>query len=80
MRPHEQLTFITKQDAMTAERPHPPTDTLLTIGQVAERLQVCTKTVRRFITAKDLVAHRIGGQLRISAADLQVFIRLRRDV
>ncbi len=63
---------------MTADRSHASTDILLTIGQVAERLQVCAKTVRRFMDAKELVGHRIGGQWRISEADLATFIKLRR--
>jgi excisionase family DNA binding protein len=53
--------------------------TLLTIDQTAEHLQVSTKTLRRWIDAGDLVAHRIGRQLRISASDLQTFIQARRD-
>jgi excisionase family DNA binding protein len=52
--------------------------TLLTIGQVAETLQISTKTVRRWVEGGDLIAHRIGRQWRISEADLQAFIRMRR--
>ncbi len=51
---------------------------LLTLEQVAERLQVSVKTVRRWIDAGNLVAHRIGRGLRVSEADLQTFIRSRR--
>ena len=52
---------------------------LLTIVQTAEVLRVSTKTVRRWITAGDLVAHRFGHQWRISESDLQAFIRIRRE-
>jgi len=52
---------------------------LFTLAQVAERLQVSTKTVRRWIENDDLIAHRLGRQLRISEADLQVFIKARRE-
>ena len=52
---------------------------LLTIPQTAEHLQVSTKTIRRWIEAGDLVAHRFGRQWRISDADLQIFIRIRRE-
>jgi len=52
---------------------------LHTITDVADRLQVSSKTVRRWIDAGDLVAHRLGRQLRISEQDLQVFIRSRRE-
>ena len=43
---------------------------LLTIDQVAQHLQVSTKTIRRWIDAGDLTAHRLGRQLRISEPDL----------
>jgi excisionase family DNA binding protein len=52
---------------------------LHTLDQVAERLQVSTKTLRRWIAAGDIVAHRFGRQLRISEADLSAFIRLHRQ-
>jgi excisionase family DNA binding protein len=49
-----------------------------TIAEVAERLRVSTRTVRRWIKAGDLIAHRIGG-LRIAENDLRAFLALRRD-
>ena len=52
---------------------------LLTIKQAAEHLQVSSKTIRRWIDTGDLIAHRFGRQWRISAADLQSFIRMRRQ-
>ncbi len=52
---------------------------LLTIEQVANQLQVSTKTIHRWIKAGDLVAHRLGHQWRISEPDLQTFIRMRRE-
>ncbi len=52
---------------------------LHTIADVADRLQVSSKTARRWIDAGDLVAHRLGRQLRISEQDLQFFIRSRRE-
>ena len=57
-----------------------PLPTLLTIDQTAKHLQVSTKTVRRWIEAGELVAHRFGRQWRISESDLQAFIRMRRKV
>jgi excisionase family DNA binding protein len=53
--------------------------TLLTLEQTANVLQVTTRTIHRWIDTGDLVAHRIGRGLRISEADLQIFIRLRRE-
>ena len=52
---------------------------LLTIPDVADICRVSTKTVRRWITAGDLVAIRLGGQWRIAANDLDRFIRLARN-
>ncbi len=52
---------------------------LMTIPDVAEQLQVSEKTIRRWLTRGDLIAHRIGRQLRISEPDFQAFIRMRRE-
>jgi excisionase family DNA binding protein len=51
---------------------------LLTIPDVADICRVSTKTVRRWIKAGDLVAIRLGNQLRIAPEDLDRFIRLSR--
>lgn len=48
---------------------------LLTITDVAEVLQVSTKTVRRWIANGDLPAHRLGRQWRIAPAELERFLR-----
>ena len=56
-----------------------PPQRLLTIKDVADILQVSDKTVRRWIDAGDLVAHRVGRQLRVSQGDLETFIKLRRQ-
>jgi excisionase family DNA binding protein len=45
-----------------------------TIAQVAELLQVSTRTVRRWIDDELLVAHSPGGILRIAEADLLAFL------
>jgi len=50
-----------------------------TISQVAERLNVTTRTVRRWIKKGDLPLHRFGGVLRIAERDLLAFIALRRQ-
>jgi len=64
-------------DANTTSEPTLPP--LLTIEQTAKHVQVSDKTIRRWIKAGDLVAHRFGRQWRISSADLQTFIRMRRE-
>jgi excisionase family DNA binding protein len=50
-----------------------------TIYDVAERLDVSTRTVRRWIEAGDLVVHRVGGIVRIAEGDLRAFLALHRD-
>ena len=52
---------------------------LYTLEQIADLLQVSTKTLRRWIGTGDLIAHRIGRGLRITDTDLQTFIRMRRN-
>ena len=66
---------------MIPDKPPPPTSgasstlpRLLSIETVAETLNVSTKTVRRWISQGELPVHRLGRQLRISEADLAVFI------
>jgi excisionase family DNA binding protein len=50
-----------------------------TIAEVAERLRVSTRTMRRWIKAGDLVAHRPGGLVRIAESDLRAFLAVHRE-
>jgi excisionase family DNA binding protein len=50
-----------------------------TIAEVAERLHVASRTVRRWIKADDLVVHRVGGVVRIAERDLRSFLALHRE-
>jgi excisionase family DNA binding protein len=50
-----------------------------TIIDVANVLDVSTRTVRRWIKSKLLVAHRINGLVRISEADFRAFMSAHRD-
>jgi excisionase family DNA binding protein len=54
--------------------PTPSDDPLLSVAQVAQRLGVCTLTVRRRIKAGVLGVHRIGRSIRISEAGLQAYL------
>ena len=56
----------------------PDTRPLLTIPNIAQRSKVSTKTVRRWIKSGDLIAYKLGGQLRISEEDWNLFLRIRR--
>jgi excisionase family DNA binding protein len=51
--------------------------TFFTIADVAERLNVCERTV--WIDSKSLPAHRPGRLVRISQADLATFLATHRD-
>lgn len=53
---------------------------MLTLDEAADLLAVSTRTMRRWIKDKTLVAHRFGRQWRISQEDLQDCLkRHRRD-
>ena len=52
---------------------------LLTVAEVAERLAVSTRTVRRLIDSGELVTHRVGRAVRISEADLAAYAREARQ-
>ena len=54
-----------------------PTD-FFPIAEVAERLDVSTRTVRRWIESRELVAHRFGGVVRIAESDLRSFLAAHR--
>ena len=52
---------------------------LLSLREVADTLGVSVRTVHRFIAGGDLAVHRIGHQLRVSPADLEIFLKVRRQ-
>jgi excisionase family DNA binding protein len=52
--------------------------TFFTIADVAERLNVCERTVRRWIDFGLLRVHRFGRTVRISEADLAAFLATHR--
>ena len=62
---------------MTKITPKGPISRLLTIAEVAERLRVNPKTVRRWIAGGELAAYRVGRQWRITEDPLTQFLRAR---
>lgn len=48
------------------------------IADVAERLDVVTRTVSRWIRSGELVAHRFGRSVRIAEVDLRAFFAAHR--
>ena len=60
----------------------PPTTSLMkfyAIEEIAECFGSSTRTVRRWIERKLLIAHRIDGLVRISEADFLAFLAAHRD-
>ena len=55
------------------------TDPLLKAEEVARRIGVSVRTVRRLIAAGDLPVHRIGRAVRITEDDLVRYLKLTRD-
>ena len=55
-----------------------PLTRFYTVSEVATLLAVSTRTIRRWITTGELLAHKFGRQIRISETDLRVFLELRR--
>ena len=51
-----------------------------TLADLAKRYDVNTRTIRRWVIAGELIAHRFGRQLRVSVEDLKTFEKLRRGV
>jgi excisionase family DNA binding protein len=51
----------------------------LTIGQVAEALDVCPRTIRRWLKDGHLIAHRVRGVVRIADRDLLAFLAVHRE-
>ena len=47
---------------------------MLTVADIAKRLRISTKTVRRAIKAGKLHVHRVGRQQRIAEEDFAVFL------
>jgi excisionase family DNA binding protein len=51
--------------------PHAP---LLTVREVADRLRLSEKTVRRLIGRAEIPALRVGGQLRVDESELEAWL------
>jgi len=64
---------------MKTDKPTTPTK-FYTIGQIADCVGASTRSVRRWIEKGLLVAHRVGGLVRIAEADFQAFLATHRDI
>ena len=72
------VTRVCAPHAVTADRKLEQIR-FFTVVEVADRLSVSTRTVRRWIGAGELVVYRVGGVVRIAEYDLRAFLALRRD-
>ena len=50
------------------------------VKQVAEKLGLSAKTIRRWIDVGELPVHRLGRSIRITESDLITFLKLRREM
>jgi excisionase family DNA binding protein len=72
-------TKVHLRDAIRTRRDGATRMRFFTVANVAESLTVSTRTVRRWIDAGELIAHRFNGVLRICDADLQAFLARHRE-
>jgi excisionase family DNA binding protein len=72
-------TKVHFRDAIRTRRDGPNRKRFFTVANVAESLSVSTRTVRRWLDARELIAHRFNGVLRISDADLHAFLARHRE-
>lgn len=63
--------FFTPSDVMA--------DRLLTIEQVAKKLQVSKMTIYRYIKADRIIAYDLGKEYRIKESDLEKFLEELRE-
>jgi excisionase family DNA binding protein len=64
----------------TTSPPNRPSLKFYSIEDVADSLDVSTRTVRRWVKSGALVAHRFGHLTRISEADFAAFLAAKRSV
>jgi excisionase family DNA binding protein len=50
-----------------------------TVAEVAECVDVSSRSVRRWIESGHLIPHRFGGAVRIAESDLRAFLAMHRD-
>jgi excisionase family DNA binding protein len=53
----------------------PDAPLLLTVFQVAALLNVCPKTVRNLIAARELVGRRVGSRVLVPRTSVESFVR-----
>lgn len=69
---------MSKRDEPVGVDAGPAAGKFYTIAQIADLLEVSTRTVRRWIENELLIAHGIKGLVRISEADFRMFLDAHR--
>ena len=64
---------------MTDEQQSKLEQNFMTVAETAERLNLSTRTVQRFISTGHLPIHRFGRSVRISETDFQELLAKCRD-
>ena len=54
-------------------------ETLLNIEQVAEQLQVSTRTVRRLMEKDDIKGFRVGKRWRFTQSEVDAYVKRQQD-
>jgi excisionase family DNA binding protein len=75
-KPAAQHPLSPRERDMSSHSNRPP---FFTEKQIAEMTAVSARTVRRWISEGELVAHRFGGAVRIADSDLRTFLALHRE-
>jgi excisionase family DNA binding protein len=55
-----------------------PAPTCFSVKEVAKRISISEKSVRRWVTAGDLHHHKLGASIRVSEEDLTSFLAAHR--
>ncbi len=75
---HDLCAFIASARRAGTPLIKPTDEKFCTVEDVAEILNVCERTVRRWIGREELVAHDLEGLIRIAESDLTAFIARHR--
>ena len=56
----------------------PKSEALMSVGDLAKKLNVSVPTVYRFMTQRKIPFYKVGGRIRFTNADLELFLQRNR--